>query len=79
LKLNDIITPDQLRERMFGDYGPVESQKRFERAFEQVQPFADMISLECTKRRVLKEIGGAWINFLVCLTDHLQDEEKRIA
>lgn len=79
MKLNDIITPDQLRERMFGNYGPVEAQARWERAFQQVQPFADMISQECAKRRIQVEFGGAWMTLLVCLTDHLQDEEKRIA
>lgn len=79
MKLNDVITPDQLRERMFGDYGPIEAEKRYNRGIGQVQPFADMIALECAKRQIPMEIGGAWMNMLICITDHLQDEEKHIA
>jgi hypothetical protein len=79
MKLNDVITPDQLREGMFNYNDPEKLKERWNRCFDQVEPFAQMISEETRKRRVPIELGGAWMNLLVCLIDHLQEEEKRIA
>ena len=79
MKLNDVITPDQLRERVFGACGPVEAEERWKRCFDQVQPYADMIAQECGKRRIPIEMGGVMTGFVVALVAHLMDEEKRTA
>lgn len=76
MKLNDVITPDQLRTRIFGEHGAVEAQKRWYRCFEQVEPYAKMIAEECEKRRIPREIGGAWTGFIVGFVAHLMDEEE---
>lgn len=77
MKLNDIITPDQLREQMFQRNDPAVQQSRWEKCFDQIEPFALMIAEESRKRRVPLEIAGQWTSLLVCITNHLMEEEKR--
>lgn len=79
MKLKDVITVEELRARMFSHQSPADNNTRWQKVFEQIEPYANMIALEVHRRRMPIEIGGAYTSVLCALVDHLIDQEKNIS